>query len=168
MLIAISGTPGTGKSTVAKLLAKKLNLKYLNLNKLAGELGLIIGYDEKRKAKIIDVDALRSLELDDAVIEGHLAHYLNSDFLIILRCAPKELKERLEKRGWSKEKIRENVEAEFMNIIVEEAKELGKKFFQVDTTNRSPQEVVEKILKILEGRSSGDEVDFFKPSFMDF
>ena len=40
MIIAVSGSVGTGKSAIAKALAKKLNFKYLDVNKLIKETGL--------------------------------------------------------------------------------------------------------------------------------
>jgi predicted cytidylate kinase len=40
MIITISGKPGAGKSTVARLLAKKLKMEYIEMGKIAQEIAL--------------------------------------------------------------------------------------------------------------------------------
>ena len=39
-VIIISGTPGTGKTTLAKKLAKKLDFEYIDINKIIKKYGL--------------------------------------------------------------------------------------------------------------------------------
>ena len=61
----------------------------------------------------------------NTIFEGHIAHFLkNIDKIIVLRCHPNELKNRLSSRNYSDEKIAENMEAEALNIITDEAIEL--------------------------------------------
>ena len=57
-IIAASGTPGTGKTTLSKRLAKKLGYFYLDVNKLIIKNKLYEGYDKKRKTKVVDVSRL--------------------------------------------------------------------------------------------------------------
>ena len=52
--IIVTGTPCTGKTTIAKKLSKKLNYKYIDVSKLITKHNLSSGYDKKRKCKIID------------------------------------------------------------------------------------------------------------------
>ena len=59
MKIALTGTPGTGKTSVSKVLEKR-KLKVIDLNKLAIEKDFIIGYDKKRDSKIIDINRLNN------------------------------------------------------------------------------------------------------------
>ena len=54
MIITITGTPGTGKTYFAKLLAKKIGYRYLDLNDMIKAERLYDGYD--RKDKTFDVD----------------------------------------------------------------------------------------------------------------
>ena len=68
MIIAVSGSPGTGKTTVAKELAKKLKYKYLDVNALIKERGLSSGHDDVRNCEIIAVDVLNN-ELADIIKE---------------------------------------------------------------------------------------------------
>lgn len=131
--IVVSGTPGTGKTTVAKTLAKKLSAKYLNINKLIKPYKLAEGYDKQRKTKIIDIKKLKqaiSKEINKTkkrcIIDSHLAHELPKKsvaIVIITTCNLKTLQQRLKKRNYSKEKIRENLDAEIFDTCYEEAKE---------------------------------------------
>ncbi|MFH1294699.1 MAG: adenylate kinase family protein [Candidatus Aenigmatarchaeota archaeon] len=152
MLLAISGTPGTGKTEVAEALAKLKRWRVIHLNDLAQKKGLYIGFDRKRDCKIVDLESLREEVKklhEDLIVESHYAHEFDADIIIILRCHPKELRKRLESRRWSKKKIDENVESEIMEICRQDSWEAGKKALEVDTTGREPKEVAEEILKRL-------------------
>jgi adenylate kinase len=152
MIVAITGTPGTGKSEVARVLAKKLGWKLLELNKLAEEKGLYSGYDDERKCKVINMDALKkevSRMEGNFVLESHYAHDMPCDVVVALRTNPGELRQRLKTKSWPRKKIEENVEAEIMEVCVHEAMEDGKKVFQFDTTGKKPERVADEIIRIL-------------------
>ena len=57
-VIAVTGTPGTGKTALSKKLAKKLDFYYLDANKVISKYKLSEGYDKKRNTKIVDVNKL--------------------------------------------------------------------------------------------------------------
>lgn len=57
-VIAVTGSPGTGKTAMAKKLAKRLDFYYLDVNKLVSKNKLSEGYDRKRKTKIVDIKKL--------------------------------------------------------------------------------------------------------------
>ncbi|CAH8546102.1 unnamed protein product [Dicrocoelium dendriticum] len=54
--LLITGTPGTGKTTVAKAVAEATNLDYTNVNDLAKERNLYDGYDDENDCHILDED----------------------------------------------------------------------------------------------------------------
>lgn len=146
MIIAVTGTPGTGKTEVAKRIAKKLRLKYLDVNKIIDENKLADGYDKKRKCKIVDIKKLNKIlikaikDSKNLVIDSHLSHFLPNkyiDLCVVTKCELKLLKKRLEKRGYSKGKIRENMDAEILDICLVEALERGHRIRIVDTTKGS-------------------------------
>jgi len=144
MIIAVSGTPGTGKTTIAKQLAEELGYAYVDVNKVIDEQELAEGYDEQRDCKIVDTEKLNAVLIrmikqeKDLVIDSHLSHFLPKKYVdrcIITICELPELKKRLEKRGYKASKVRENLDAEIFDSIAEEAKELGHEVFIIDTTD---------------------------------
>jgi adenylate kinase len=147
--IAVTGTPGVGKTTVARLLAEKLDAEYFDLTGAVRE-GASSGYDEERGVPVADMDVLRETVPDDAVIDGHISHLLEPDAVVVLRCRPDVLRSRLEERGWSDEKIRENVESETLDIVLAEAIEVNAPVFEFDTTEVTPDETTERIVRALE------------------
>lgn len=164
MIIAITGIPGVGKTTIAKLLSKKLGYDLIHLSEFVKKHKLGSDYDRSRKSIIVDVEKLRKkiepIKGKDVIIDGHLSHFIPSDLVVVLRYDPKKLKTRLKRRGYPKNKIRENVEAELLDIIYAEAFTYGKKVVQIDTTKRKPKEIVELIIKAIRGKYKGDKVDW--------
>ena len=152
MKIMVSGTPGTGKTEVSAILAEKLKYKLIKINDYAYDNDLIVGNDPKRGSLLIDTTALESLIQkinENCVIEGHLAHFLTADVVFVLRTNPDILENRLEKRNWLSDKINENVEAEILDVCLQEATEKNKQVYEIDTTDKTPTETMEIIQKIL-------------------
>lgn len=148
--IAVTGTPGVGKTTVASLLAEELDAAYFDVTEAVRE-GASSGYDEERGVPVADVEALRDAVPDgDAVLDGHIAHLLEPDAVVVLRCAPDVLRTRLEERGWSDEKISENVESEVLDIVLAEAVETEAPVYEFDTTEATPDETTKRIVCVLE------------------
>jgi len=159
MLVAVTGTPGTGKSSACDVLARRGYL-VVDLDDLARKEGLVTGRDEIRETDEIDVDALREglhVPAKVAFVKSHYSHRMDADVAIVLRCRPSVLRARLEARGWSAAKIRENVEAEAIDAILQEAVEHLKSVYEVDTTEATPQETAQAILGILQGKTTGHE-----------
>ncbi len=142
-MICVSGSVGTGKTTYAKRLAKKLKARYIDVNEIIKKYKLSEGYDKKRKCKIIDIKKLNNIlekiikeSKESLVIDSHMSHFLNPklvDYVVITKTSLKKLKNRLKKRGYNKIKIDENLEVEIMDICLNEAKELGHKIKIVNT-----------------------------------
>jgi adenylate kinase len=58
-VIVITGTPGTGKSTHAELLASQAPLKHINVGEYVSERGLFERYDEEWQSYTVDEDRVR-------------------------------------------------------------------------------------------------------------
>jgi adenylate kinase len=160
--IVIAGTPGVGKSTIAGILAKRLDAVHVDLSRLALEKKLFSFYDEERQSYVIDeyalVEEVRRIieEKKRVVIDTHYPEILPSelvDIVIVLRLHPRILEDRLRGKKWSWRKIRENVMAEILSVVTINAiQKFGfEKVYEVDATNKNPDEVLEEIYKILNG-----------------
>ena len=57
-VIIVTGSVSSGKTTLAKRLSKKLDYKYIDVNKLIEQDKISSGYDKKMKCKIIDIKKL--------------------------------------------------------------------------------------------------------------
>ena len=157
MLISISGTPGTGKTGVARILARKLGANLIDIKRLIEKDRIPYFRDRKRNTRVVStIDLKRAIEKiivknKTNIIEGHLSHFMKSDFIFILRCSPNELQKRLAKRGWAPEKIRENIQAEILDAITIEAIQ-GKKarrIYEVDTTKLTAEKTCALIIRML-------------------
>ena len=171
--IFITGTPCTGKTTVSEVLSNRLDCKLIKINDLAIENGFVLGIDEDKDYKIIDIDALNDKvseiisDSDELIIfEGHLAHLCSgADKVIVLRVHPEILRKRLEARDYSQSKIRENLEAEAMGVCTAEAfDEYGNAISEIDVGELSVDEIVDLIDDVISDRREFPvgEVDFME------
>lgn len=162
VIISITGTPGTGKSSVGAALASK-GRTVVELGDLVKEHGLYVGMDEERGSLEVDPEQLAEqipsmLPDGDVILIGHLSHFVNVDLIVVLRCRPSVLKKRLESRDWSPPKVQENVEAEALDVILVEAIESGTDTVEVDTTEMTPAQAVDSVEEILAGERKKYEV----------
>ena len=68
--IFITGTPCTGKTTVSEVLPAHLNCRLVKINDLAIENDFVLGIDEDKGYKVIDIDAL----------DGKVSELINDDY----------------------------------------------------------------------------------------
>lgn len=158
MIVALTGTPGTGKTSVSNVLQDK-GFEVVDLNKVAVEQSFLAGVDRKRNSKIIDTGLLDDYvkdcykQKDFVFLEGHVSHLLkNVDKIVVLRCHPDVLRKRLSKKDWKEPKIKENIEAEILDIILCEAldKHLEGDIFEIDTTKKSVKDVASSIMELVD------------------
>ena len=163
-IIIISGTPGCGKTSVSKKISEKINAKTISLNELTVSENLTLKYDKKRETHVVDFNKLiphveKLIELynkentEFLLIEGHFSDAIPEkyvDYVIILRCNPDELFKRLEKRGYSIQKIRENIQAEILgnctNFFIQ--KQIKSPMYEIDTTNLTIDSIVKIIIDL--------------------
>ncbi len=156
MIVAISGTPGTGKTSAARELSEITGWELVGLNELAEKNGLHSGYDEERCCKIVDIKAINS-EIKrlissgkNLLIESHYAHEMPADLVIILRTNPDEMRRRSEKKGWDFNKTEENVLAEIMEECKIESLENGRNTRELDTTGKTAKESAMNMAKMMQ------------------
>lgn len=157
-VIAITGTPGVGKTSVSEELRRR-GYRVVDINEHLRRHGLLGEKDPVRDTYNVDMDALNtSLEeyrnMDGIVfLDSHLAHETDCSRIIVLRCEPNVLAERLRRRGYSEAKVRENVQAEILDVILCEAAESDIPVNEYDCTSCTPSDAVDFIERILKGET---------------
>ncbi|MEM0368835.1 MAG: adenylate kinase family protein [Desulfurococcaceae archaeon] len=162
-VIIVAGTPGTGKTTVARAISEKCGLRIINLSELAMEKGYITAYDESRSTYIIDEDKLvndilnlaKSSE-EHVLVQTHYPEIIPRDIVdrvFILRTHPLILEKRLLERGWSRRKINENVMAEILGVVASNAVNAfgSELIYEIDTSSTKPEDVAELICLAVNG-----------------
>lgn len=143
MRVIVTGSAGSGKTIVAKALAKKFKLKYIDINKIIKENKLVEGYDKELDTKLVDVNKLVKVLIKvikknkNIVIDSHLSHYLPRkyvDWCVVVKCNLKILKKRLKKRNYNERKIRENLDSEIFDVCLNEAREKKHNIIVIDTS----------------------------------
>ena len=133
--IIVTGTPGCGKTTFAKEYAEKNEFVYVDANKVISDNKLCEQKDIERDCIVVDETKLSDILVDMIkksdnvlVIDSHMSHFIPKEFVSechIIKCTTAELALRLEKRGYSKDKIKENLECEIFDVCLNEAKDAG-------------------------------------------
>jgi adenylate kinase len=164
-IILLSGTPGTGKTAIAEELANRYGWIRCSLGEIVLEHHFYIEEDRARDTKVIDEDALCSYldsflsqQTGTVVVEGHYADIVDHPaikFAIIFRCHPRTLADRLEKRGYSRAKINENVQAEIVadctSYMLEKANlAQNHRIFEINTSTTDVGAVAQLVHDIVE------------------
>jgi adenylate kinase len=168
--VAVTGTPGTGKTTATELLETDLDV--LHLNDVIKSGGFSTGTDEERGSLVADMDALEAWldGREDVLVESHLAHNFDADRVVVLRAHPDTVVERLRERGESDSKARENAgsaepprtltrkarenaESEALDVVLSEAvhNHGTGNVYEIDTTDRDPEAVAAEIATVVDG-----------------
>jgi adenylate kinase len=153
MRVAVTGTPGTGKTTAVDAVGTDLDV--IHLNDVIKSEGLTSGHDADRGTLVADVDALEEWlgGREDVLFESHLAHLFDADRVVVLRCRPDTLESRLTARDESADSAAENAESEALDLILSETVNRYDEdaVYEIDTTDRSPESVADAIEAVLTG-----------------
>jgi adenylate kinase len=146
--IIVTGTPGTGKTTFAKKLAKEIGADYVALTQFVSERKLYTGFDWERESRVVNLArvhaSLNRLLLQTrrpTIVDTHMPEGIIPKDLVklifVLRCHPRILEERLSKKKWKQSKIRENVLAEMLDVcLINAVRWFGlSRVVQVDTSH---------------------------------
>lgn len=161
MHIALTGTPAAGKTTLARL-AEEKGWRVVSINAWAKQTGCIVGHDDEDGSDIIDVDVLAQhmpAGDEDVLFDGHLAHLLPVDVAWVVRCDPDILRGRLEARGYPPAKVLENMEAEAIDLILQEALDSVPRVVQRDGTRRSPEELFSAFVDLGSGSMKDHDIE---------
>jgi adenylate kinase len=159
MRVAVTGTPGTGKTTAVDRLrdtaAFDNTLDIVHLNDVIRRKDLTTGYDDERESAIADFDAVGDwlAGRENILFESHLAHHFEADRVVVCRCHPDEIEQRLDRRGESATSVAENAESEALDVVLGEAvDEHGlESVYEIETTDRAPDAVAEEIAAVVGG-----------------
>ena len=135
--ILVTGTPGTGKTTVSQKIAEALQYTYLNIGDIVKANNFTTSYDDDFDAVVPDEDRLLD-HLEEVLKDqkGYVLDYHSCELfperwiaqhpqgtVLVLRTDTKLLHGRLEARAYSQKKIDENIAAEIMRVCLDEAQE---------------------------------------------
>jgi adenylate kinase len=158
---ALTGTPGTGKSSVARALPPQV--LSVELRDLASGLSV----DPPGKGPVeVDLGKLsawmrRHPPPAPVLVAGYLSHRLPIDRVVVLRCHPATLEERLRRRHGRARELRENVQCEALDTIAGEARRGPRRTWEFDTTYSTTIEVAERVRRLMEtGQGSTDQLDW--------
>lgn len=152
--IAITGTPGTGKTALCQTLETTFSV--LSLQDLAEQQGCLGPIDTADGAAPVDIHQLaEKWEFQGdriTFIDGHLSHFLDVDAIVVLRCHPTEIEKRLQSRDYSPAKIAANVEWELLSGTWSELLEfeISVPLLELDTSSLSSEELRAQVLSWVE------------------
>ena len=163
-VVALTGTPGVGKTTVSALLSGSPPLSPFRTVEVQDLPRPAQGRRSRGRRTpttpvTVDLPAL-SREVDrlrrdgrpgTLVLVGHLSHLLPVQEVFLLRASPAAIQRRLAGRGGTERSRRENVEAERIDLILQEAVDLGRTIYELDTTGRPPRTVANWLMRALTG-----------------
>lgn len=170
MKLVISGNPGVGKHTSARVIAGKTKAEIIDINKVAIESGAIVEktergleVDVKKLAKVL-ANSLKTG--NDQIVVGHLAPYVlrpaGISMVALLRRSPYELEKTLGKRGYNTGKIKENLASEILGVsLYDSLKTFGRrKVVEFDTTGKAPDKTASEIMRAMNKKPKPKWIDW--------
>lgn len=168
--LVITGNPGVGKHTSARIIAGKTDAEIIDINKLAIDNNAIA----KKTGRGLEVDVKKLGRLlakvlkskKDLIVVGHLAPYVlksaGVSMVAVLRRSPYELEKTLENRGYSADKIRENLASEILGVsLYDSVKTFGRrKVVEFDTTGKTPDQTANEIMRALKRKPKSAGIDW--------
>jgi adenylate kinase len=166
-IILVTGTPGVGKTALAKSLFHKSGFKLIEPHRLIRKEKLYTRFDRVRKTYIVDEEKLRkrlealSRSSERIVLPTHLVGRflpkVSVKLALVLRLDPVVLYKRLRARRWTKSKAWENTEAEILDVCLHDSLLLlgPRKVYEIDTTRKSAAEVYKEALRVLSRGRTG-------------
>ena len=168
MSIVITGNPGVGKHTITQLIADKMKLSIIDINKIAKDSEL---FEKNGDVNDVDVEMLEKILESkiskNNIIVGHLAPYVlrknQVKLMIVLRRSPYDLIPVYENRKYDNAKIKDNVGSEILGIIANDAmSEFQEKTFQINVSGKPIVEMFEKVMSVIVNKKGNEVVDWLE------
>ena len=168
MSIVITGNPGVGKHTITEKIADILELSIVDINKIAKNSGL---FEKNEDTNDVDIERLEKILeqkiSEKNIIVGHLAPYVlhknKIKIMVVLRRNPYDLISVYKKRKYSDKKIKENTGSEVLGIIAHDAiSKFQEKVFQINISQKTIPETVEKTINLISSNKGNEEVDWLE------
>ncbi|KAJ2827437.1 factor activating pos9 [Coemansia furcata] len=154
--ILITGTPGTGKTTAAGMVADAAGLELVTVGDLIKQRNLHDGYDEEFDTYWLNEDKVVD-EMEEMMAGGGMCIDFHTcgffperwfDLVVVLRADTKNVYDRLERRGYKQNKIDENVECEIMQVVADDARESYKAEIIMELSSNTLDEMEDNVEKI--------------------
>lgn len=155
--ILVTGTPGCGKTSTCELLQRRLkDANYYNISDFAQQHECYDGYDEARKSHIVDEDRLLDeleplMRKGGAIVDWHVNDIFPErliDLVVVLRTDNTVLYDRLKSRGYHEAKIQENIDAEIMGVVIQDAQDSYEKEIVVELQSDTADQMDENVDRI--------------------
>lgn len=159
--MAVTGTPGAGKSTFAKELGKRLGrAAVIEINDVAKTGKHFSGIDKAgamvvkpiELSNAINAEIKEGLKRESVIVVGHLVPELemDPDVVVVIKARLNELIKRLEGRKYTKDKIRENIVSEAIDYCGTVCAERWHNTFEVNGKEQE-EEIMDYIIALANG-----------------
>lgn len=157
--LLVTGTPGTGKSSLCALLSAELGMRHIDVGAYARERQLLGAYDAKLDCHYLDedsvLDALEPVMVGGGTAGSILDHHSVDWFperwvalVVVLRASTHVLHDRLSAREYGKAKLDENMQAEIMQVVLDEATESYPKVQVLELLNDTTEQQADNVKTI--------------------
>ncbi|KAJ9157067.1 hypothetical protein NKR19_g3891 [Coniochaeta hoffmannii] len=154
--IIITGTPGVGKTTHCESLAERTGLKHISVNQIVKDKDCHEGWDEEYQSWIVDEDKLldaleEEVKEGGCIIDWHACDLFPKswiDLVVVLRVESATLYDRLTARKYPEVKLQENIDAEIMEVLLQEAKDSYDEDIVVVLNSNTAEEMDENVDRI--------------------
>lgn len=163
--ILITGTPGTGKTSLASLIAERLSIKHVNVGDVIEQHNCYEGRDEELETNILDEEKLLDIleivfqeaeeENVSIVADFHVCEIFPErwfDLVLVLRSATDVLYDRLTARGYNDKKRDENMQSEIMQVILDEARDAYDPSIVHEVPSNSVEDIENNVQRVLQWR----------------
>ncbi|PAA48390.1 hypothetical protein BOX15_Mlig028478g5 [Macrostomum lignano] len=155
--ILVTGTPGTGKSTLCQELANRLpSVTHVCVGEVAKANDNFDGWDEATQCHFLDEDRLLD-DLEERLADGGcLVDYHSAELfperwfqaVFVLRTENSLLYQRLKARNYAEAKVQQNVQCEIFQTLLEEARESYKPEIVHELQSNGPDDLEANIALI--------------------